>query len=286
MKKRVSLIFGTVAFIYLLVCFSLRIWHNRLIFFPDLVIKNTPRDLDLQYEEVRIPLNGDTLYGWWIPTNNNVNGKTRDKVLIYLHGNSTNISGSNLRHAERFQRLGFSVLSIDYRGYGKSTGNFPTEASVYQDAQTAWDYLTKERKVKAENIFIYGHSLGGAIAIELAVNNPQAAGTIVEGTFTSIRQMAEYKKIYNFLPLNLIVTHQFDSLSKISRLQTPLLVIHGTDDRTVPSFMGEVLYNKAKEPKQFWSIASGGHNNLADFTGEEYLKKIRNFVELTSKQKY
>jgi uncharacterized protein len=277
MKKKLLTIFGTVASAYILLCFSLRTWQNRLIFFPDPVIKNTPQDLGLKYEEVKIPIEQNTLYGWWLPANNN-----STKVLIYLHGNSSNISGANLRHVARFQRLGFSVLSIDYSGYGKSTGDFPTETSVYRDAQLAWDYLIKKRGIKSKNIFIYGHSLGGAIAIDLAVNHPEAAGLIVEGSFTSIRQMAGYQKIYNLLPLDFLVTQKFDSLSKISHLQMPLLIIHGRDDRTVPSFMGETLYNNAKEPKRIWLVSEGGHNNLGDITGEKYLQTIRSFIELVN----
>jgi uncharacterized protein len=277
MKKNVLAIFGTVLVAYILLCFSLRAWQNRLIFFPDLIIQNTPQDLGLKYEEVRIPIEQNILYGWWLTANNN-----STKVLIYLHGNSSNISGANLRHAARFQALDFSVLLIDYRGYGKSKGDFPTETSVYQDARSAWDYLIKERGIKPKDIFIYGHSLGGAIAINLAVNKPEAAGLIIESSFTSIRQMAEYKKVYNFLPLDLVVTQQFDSLDKISNLQMPLLIIHGKDDRTVPSFMGETLYKNAIEPKKIWLIPEGGHNNLGDITGEKYLQTIRNFVKLAN----
>jgi uncharacterized protein len=277
MKKNVLAIFGTVLGAYILLCFSLRIWQNRLIFFPDHIIQNTPQDLGLKYEEVRIPIEQNTLYGWWLPTNSN-----STKVLIYLHGNSSNISGANLRHAARFQSLNFSVLLIDYRSYGRSKGNFPTETSVYQDARSAWDYLINKRGIKSEDIFIYGHSLGGAIAIDLATNKAEAAGLIVESSFTSIRQMAEYKKIYNFLPLDLVVTQKFDSLGKISSLKMPLLIIHGKDDYTVPSFMGETLYNNAKEPKQIWLIPEGGHNNLGDITGEKYLQTIRDFVKLVN----
>ncbi len=277
MKKRVLAISGTILGAYILICFFLRIWQNRLIFFPDRIIQNTPQDLGLKYEEVKILIEQNNLYGWWLPANNH-----STKVLIYLHGNSSNISGENLRHAARFQDLDFSVLSIDYRGYGRSKGNFPTEKSVYQDARSAWDYLIKKRGIKSEDIFIYGHSLGGAIAIDLASNKPEAAGLIIESSFTSIRQMAEYKKVYNFLPLDLVVTQKFDSLGKISSLKMPLLIIHGKDDRTVPSFMGEILYNNAKEPKQIWLIPEGGHNNLGDITGEKYLQTIRSFVELAN----
>jgi fermentation-respiration switch protein FrsA (DUF1100 family) len=204
--------------------------------------------------------------------------------MIYLHGNSSNISGANLRAASRFRQAGFSILLVDYRGYGKSTGAFPTEASVYRDAQSMWDYLIEERGIKAENIYIYGHSLGGAIAINLAVKSPQAAGLIVECTFTSIREMAGYQKFYNLLPLDFIVNQKFDSINKIANIKIPLLVVHGVEDKTVPSFMGEALYNKAKQPKKLWLVDNAGHNNIGDIAKEKYFQTMQIFFELTASQ--
>jgi uncharacterized protein len=275
MKKKVSIVLSAFAGAYLLLCLSIGIWQNRLIFFPDRAIKSTPQNFNIKYEEVNIAIGKDNLYGWWMPANNN-----SEKVMIYLHGNSSNISGANLRAASRFWQAGFSILLVDYRGYGRSTGDFPTEASVYQDAQSMWNYLIEKRKIKAENIYIYGHSLGGAIAIDLAVENPQAAGSIVECTFTSIREMAGYQKKYNLLPLDFVVTQKFDSIGKIPKLKVPLLVVHGMEDKTVPSFMGEALYNKAKQPKKLWLVDNAGHNNIGDIAREKYFQTIRDFVEV------
>jgi hypothetical protein len=279
MKKNVSIVLSAFAGAYLLLCFSIEIWQNRLIFFPDSEIKNTPQDFNIEYEEVNIAIGKDNLYGWWLPDNNN-----SKKVMIYLHGNSSNISGANLRAASRFRQAGFSILLVDYRGYGKSTGAFPTEASVYRDAQSMWDYLIEERGIKAENIYIYGHSLGGAIAINLAVKSPQAAGLIVECTFTSIREMAGYQKFYNLLPLDFIVNQKFDSINKIANIKIPLLVVHGVEDKTVPSFMGEALYNKAKQPKKLWLVDNAGHNNIGDIAKEKYFQTMQIFFELTASQ--
>src|SRR5207253_2018562 len=107
----------------------------------------------------------------------------RAKVVLYLHGNDGNVSASMPAIAP-LRELGYAVLLIDYRGYGESAGSFPSEQSVYLDAEAAWRYLTAERGVDARNLYIYGHSLGGAIAIELAVHHPEAAGLIVESSFT------------------------------------------------------------------------------------------------------
>jgi uncharacterized protein len=279
-RKTIWLVLIALTISYILVCLALRIWQNHLIFFPDYVVDRTPQDVGLQYEEVKIPsakrasgIEQETIYGWWIPAT-----RSEAKVLLYLYGNSGNISGANLRKATRFHRLGFSVLLIDYRGYGRSRGNFPTEASVYQDARSAWDYLVEKRRIKPQNILLYGYSLGGAVAIDLAVNRSQTGGTIVEGTFTSMQHMAEYQKIYKFLPLNLIVTQKFDSINKIAGLKMPILIIHGQIDRTVPSFVGQILYNTAKQPKKIWLVPNAGHNNLSDIAEKTYIETIQNFL--------
>jgi uncharacterized protein len=194
--------------------------------------------------------------------------------------------GANVEHANRFHRLGLSVFLIDYRGYGQSQGDFPTESQVYQDAQLAWDYLVKKRGINPNQIYIYGHSLGGAIAIDLAVRHPEAAGLIVEGSFTSTRAMVDFQKgLYWMFPIDLLLTQRFDSISKVDRLQIPVLFIHGTADTIVPVEMGRKLFDAAPEPKQLYIVPDAGHNNVAEFAGAEYLQKVRQFLEQTNKIK-
>ncbi|NJL37395.1 MAG: alpha/beta fold hydrolase [Leptolyngbyaceae cyanobacterium SM1_4_3] len=274
-----------LAIAYTATCVYLFMRQTRMIFFPSPYIQTTPTEFNLPYEEVWIPVeDGDQaerIHGWWIPAES-------EQVLLYLHGNGANI-GANVAQANRFYQLGFSVLLVDYRGYGRSEGNFPTEASVYADAQTAWDYLI-QRGVAPEQIFIYGHSLGGAIAINLATQNPSAAGLIVQSSFTSIREMATYAKNLEIFPLDLLLTQRFDSLDKLQAdsssgekpLQMPVLFIHGTADIQVPSIMSEALYAAAPEPKQIWLVPNAGHNDVADVAGAEYLQVVRRFAERAS----
>lgn len=269
---------GFLAISYFAICASAMLWQNRLIFFPSPVITTTPDQLDLAYEEVWLPVQEkvgkvERIHGWWLPT---VSEAT--EVLLYLHGNRENI-GANLEKAQVFQQLGFSVLLIDYRGYGRSEGNFPSEARVYQDVQVAGDYLLKHRGISPQDIFIYGHSLGGAIAIDLAVQNPEFAGLIVEGSFTSMREMARYRGKYDFLPLNLLLTQRFESISKITKLKMPLLLIHGINDQAVPAAMSQALFNQANEPKQLWLVPGADHVDVAVVAGLEYQQKIQEFVE-------
>ena len=199
-------------------------------------------------------------------------------VVLYLHGNGSNV-GANVEHANRFHRLGLSVFAIDYRGYGKSQGDFPSESQVYEDAQLAWDYLVKQRGVNPHQIYIYGHSLGGAIAIDLAVRHPEAAGLIVEGSFTSTRAMVDFQKgLFWLFPIDLLLTQRFDSLSKVDRLQMPVLFIHGTADNVVPVEMSKKLFDAAPEPKQLYIVPDGGHNNVAQIGGAEYLQIVSQFL--------
>ena len=172
-------------------------------------------------------------------------------------------------------------MLIDYRGYGRSQGHFPTEAEVYRDAQAAWDYLIEQRQAQAENIFIYGHSLGAAVALDLAIRQPSAAGLIMENAFTSLKEVAESRGFYRLLPLNLILTQRFDNLSKLPLLQIPLLIVYGLLDSTVPPTMGERLYHQAMVAKRQLIVPDAGHNDVGAVAGRAYEDALDDFIHLT-----
>jgi pimeloyl-ACP methyl ester carboxylesterase len=257
-------------------------WVNQkyFIFMPQREISQTPADHHLTFDNLYLPVSSNNgggierMHCWWIPTDH-----PKDRYLIYLHGSAYNM-GANVDHARRFKDLGFSVLLISYRGYGQSEGNFPTEAQVYADAEAAWDFLVKQRGIKPGVIFIYGHSLGGAVAINLAVSHPEARALIVEAAFTSIADMGRRNKLYRLLPIDLITHQRFDSINKINRLKMPVLILHGTEDRVVPFEMSRRLYEQAPSPKRLKLIRGGGHNNSARVGGAEYLKTVRDFLSL------
>ena len=272
---------------YSAVCLFLFAAQGKFIFFPARAIETTPKDFQLGYQDVVLPIPtktgaAETVHGWWIPAlERSVNRRESGKVLLYLHGNGLNV-GANVEHANRFHRLGLSVFLIDYRGYGKSQGDFPSESRVYEDAQLAWDYLVKQRGIKPSQIYIYGHSLGGAIAINLAVRHPEAAGLIVEGSFTSARAMVDFQAgVYRVFPIDLLLTQRFDSIAKVDRLQMPVLFIHGSADTVVPTQMSKKLFDAAPEPKQFYIVPDGGHNNSAQIGGAEYLLRVRQFLDIS-----
>lgn len=274
-NKLVITVISGIAIAYGAACMALWLRQTRMIFFPSSVITMTPADLGMSYEEVWIPIQTDTqverLHGWWMAA------QPERGVVLYLHGNAINI-GANVGQAQRFQQLGFSVLLIDYRGYGLSEGAFPSEEQVYEDAQAAWKYLTQERQIAPERILLYGHSLGGAIAIDLAVQQPEAAGLIVQSSFTSIREMVNFSPVLRLFPVDLLLHQRFDSLQKVPALQLPVLFIHGMADRQVPFEMSKRLYAATPNPKQLYLVPYAGHNDVADVGGQAYQQAIQSFV--------
>lgn len=266
-----------IAIAYVVLCLLMFTQQRRFIYFPNPVLAALPSDVDLPYEEVWIPVNvGDRvekMHAWWLPAS----GASRGTVL-YLHGNGENIA-ANLGQAAIFHRLGYAVLLFDYRGYGLSEGEFPSEASLYQDAKAAWAYLTQVRQVPPRDIVLYGHSLGGAIAIYLAQRQPDAAALIVQSGFTSVRAMVDQQPWFRVLPVDILLTQRFPSLQRVPDLQVPVLYIHGTEDTIVPSPMSEALYAASPEPKQLYLIPRADHNNVAELGGMDYLETLHNFLQ-------
>ena len=218
------------------------------------------------FEEHWIPVATDhRLHAWWLKAD-----QPNAPVVLYLHGARWNLTGSVTR-IDRWKQLGFSVLAVDYRGFGKSSDIAPTEAYAYEDAEAAWDYLAKLAPTRQR--FIVGHSLGGAIGAELARRRPEASGLVLEATFTSVREMIEQSP-WGFLPVGLLLTQEFDTLSKVGELRMPVLITHGTRDTIVPVQMGERLFEAVKGPKRFIKVDGAGHHNLSGVAFSEYRAAI------------
>jgi pimeloyl-ACP methyl ester carboxylesterase len=273
LRLRFAIAAGALIVFYLGLCLFLRFWQSRLLFFPPTAIATTPAEVNLSYKEVWLPVSTGKIHGWWIGSS-----QADAPALLYFHGNGSNI-GDLINRASRFHQLGLSVLLIDYRGYGKSSGPFPNESLVYEDAQAALTYLTQTRQLPPQKIFLYGHSLGGAVAIELASRHPQLAGIIIEGSFTSVAAVAKEISLYRLFPIDWILTQKFDSINKISSLKMPMLFIHGTADEVVPSKMSQELYAAAPQPKQLLLIPEAGHNDVAKLGGIKYLQAIEQLIQ-------
>ena len=275
-----------MAAIYLLGCGVLLFGQNRFIFFPSRTLTATPNDLNLPYEDIQIPVGSNPdqmaqIHGWWIPSSLGSN----QPVLLHLHGNSSNIS-ANLDHARQFYQMGLSVVLVDYRGYGQSTPQFPSEKAVYEDVEAVWNYLIDQRGIHPNQILVFGHSLGGAIAIELGMQHPDMAGLIVEGSFTSMRDMVDYRRKYRMFPINWLLQQRFNSIQKVEQLKMPVLFTHGTDDQVVPPSMSEVLYATATEPKQLLIVEQAAHNDVRQVGGVKYFKTLQQFVEKACSLQY
>jgi hypothetical protein len=192
---------------------------------------------------------------------------------LFLHGNAGNAS-HRLPNAARLSALGAHVLLLDYRGYGLSEGR-PSERGVYVDARAALQYLMAERGIDPDRIVLFGRSLGAAVAVELAREQP-LAGVILESSFTNAEDIA--RGAFGW-PLSRLARGRFDSASKIAELRAPLLFFHGDSDRIVPVELGRELYRVAPEPKAFEILRGAGHNNTVEVGGPPYFRRIGQFLD-------
>ncbi len=247
-------------FIYLGICLLLFVVQRRIIFEPHFQPANPiPDDLAIAYETKRLKVGKnktEDIVSWWFPCD-----EAQGKTVLFLHGNS-GYEASNFATLEILHQSGFHVLMLNYRGYGESSSVFPNEQRVYEDASTAYEFLQQQKHISPKNLLIYGRSLGGAIAVELAIRYG-CAGLFLESTFASMLEMSITKTYMQFFPINWILKQRFDTRKKIPLLKMPIFLCHGVKDETVPSFMSERLMAIANEPKRLELIETANHHNLA-----------------------
>ena len=218
---------------------------------------------------------GENIHGWWWPAE-----RKNAPAILYLHGVRWNLTGQLFR-IQQLRALGYSVLAIDYRGFGKSRGDLPSEASVYEDARIAWERLEVLQPDPSLRL-IYGHSLGGAVAVDLAAQLGQQAakdgkaqvrGLVIESTFTSLGDVAT-AMANTSLPVRWLLSQKFDSIDKIGEINMPLLIVHGAADRYVPPRFSEQLFNAAREPKRLLLVPGATHNNSMSLAGKNYRQAL------------
>jgi len=261
-------------------CSSLDQWQRQAIFNPARDNARwfaVPLDGTEEYD-LRLA-NGDTLHFWYVaqdPTS------APAPTVLYLHGARWNLSGSVFR-ISRWHDLGFNVLAVDYRGFGKSTDLLPSEQTAAADTRAAFEEL-KRRQPDAARRYVYGHSLGGALAIELASSLPdnQVAGVVVESTFTSIPDLLRGMR-WGWVPgLELVVTQRFDTVEHVGKVRAPLLILHGTADSVVPHTMADELFQRAgSRDKRLVKIEGGTHSGRSG-SASIYRAAIRSFVQESS----
>ena len=239
---------------------------SSFIYYPDPHWIITPAELGLEAEEVLLsPESGIRLHAWFFPHLRPL------ATLLFCHGNAGNVS-HRLENVYHLLRSGFQVLLFDYRGYGHSSGE-PSEAGLYRDGAAAWAHLAKREDTAGAPRIIFGRSLGGAVAVELATR-VQADGLVVESTFTSIRTLA---RLVFPLPLPELPV-KYDSLSKVARITMPLLAIHGQRDELIPYADGQLLFEAAPEPKAWYPIPGAGHNDTYVVGGQAYFQRLAAFA--------
>jgi hypothetical protein len=246
----------------------LRTLLNSLLFVPAREISATPAQAGLLHDELAIETeDGERLDAWWVRARA---GSASAHVLL-CHGNAGNV-GDRVMHAALLSAAGFDVLLFDYRGYGRSSGR-PCELGTYRDAHAARLALLARSEVDPARVLYLGESLGGAVALELALEYPPA-GLVLMSTFTSVRDMA--RRHYPILPSG-VVPDAYPSLRRVRQLRAPLLVLHGDRDEIVPLFHAEELFDAAPEPKQLHVIEGVGHNDLVSVAGDEWATAIAHF---------
>lgn len=293
-KKLLWATIATSAIAYVGMCLYLFDRQRYLVFNASTHIEFLPSHsgFKLPYQDIRIPVGrGDRIHGWWIPSptsqenlsalpNEPIKVVSSPKTILYFVGRGGNKSYyTYLTRSKALRQLGFSVFAIDYRGYGLSRGAYPSEAQVYEDSQAAWDYLTQVLGIPSKQIFIYGESLGGAVALDLAVKHPEAGGVIVQSSFTSMAEAVKTRDWLWLFPVDLLLTQKFDSLSKVRALSIPVLLIHGTKDDVVPVTMSQQLYDAAPEPKQLLLVPGAGHYRIYQPGANSYLRAIEKFIK-------
>lgn len=242
---------GLMAAVYLAFCLLILFRQSRYVYYPGRRVAQTPAAFRLPFEDVRLKTpDGETIAGWFVPAGTRACGFT----ILDCHGNAGDI-GDRLGTILTLREMGLDVFIFDYRGYGQSTGR-PTEQGTYTDARAAWDYLVQTRRVPPERIVIFGRSLGGNIAVQLAAQvRPRLL--VVESAFTSACDMA--RRMFPLFPARWLCRFRYDALSAIREVRCPVIVAHSPDDEMIPFAHGRRLFEAAPEPKRFVEL-SGSHN--------------------------
>lgn len=238
MKKEAAIIILFLVVVYLSVVAAASLTQGYVIFQSRGAATAPPAHLPVSALVLPTP-DGERLNAWWLQTG----GATR--TVLYFQGNGTNISHKGIR-LRTFYEMGVNALLVDYRGYGKSTGRIKTERDIYTDGLTAWSHLTIEKGISAEDIIIWGRSLGGGVAAEVAQFRNISA-LILESTFCSLNALA--RRQYWFLPTGRLLKFDFDNAAKLKNVRAPIVIVHSVDDDYIPFTQAARLYAAAPAPR-------------------------------------
>jgi pimeloyl-ACP methyl ester carboxylesterase len=234
--------------------YAVRWCEFAVIFHPDPYSPGQAWKLPRDGQDVYF-LNSDRqrLHGWFISSQS----QPPTTTVIYFHGNAGNISNVGWV-GESLAARGFDVLLFDYRGYGRSEGEMRDERDLYADADAAYDYVVNQRGVSAEQVVLYGHSLGTAAAVDLA-SRSRCGAVILESGLSSAKDMASVMLPWLSQVLHAAGKNRFESARKLNRIHCPVLVMHGEPDGVVPTEQGRALFAAANEPKRLVIAPGAGH---------------------------
>jgi len=250
---------GVLLVTYLAFAAVLYFMQPKFLYSPEPEISSTPAELGLDFEDVVFKsADGLDLTGWYIPA------KKSNLTVLFCHGNGGNMA-HRLDSINIFHNLGLNCFIFDYRGYGDNPGK-PGEEGTYTDAMAAYKWLTEEKKIPAVDIIIFGRSLGGSIAAQLA-SRVEAGALIVESAFTSYVDIG--KEYYPYMPVRWFAMFGYRTIDYIKEVHCPVMLIYSRNDEIVPYKFGLELYDAANEPKEFIEIF-GGHNDCFLASGEIY----------------
>lgn len=265
--KKLLLALLIASLIYLIICVFVYFFQEHFIFFPQK--GSVPPPEDLKISEHRITTrDGEQLHAWWMPVD------TAEYTVLFFHGNAGNISRGEKR-MRLFHEMGCNALAVDYRGYGISTGSIGKEEDIYEDANASWKYLTETLNILEEKIIIWGWSLGGAVAVDLA-QNKNCHALVMESTFFRLKDIS--KKTYWFLPNKLLLRFRFTSGEKLLKIHAPVLFIHSKADKTIPYEHGKRLFEKFSGEKRFIDI-TGDHNHGIFDSQEKFISEAKTFMK-------
>jgi fermentation-respiration switch protein FrsA (DUF1100 family) len=258
--------FRTILLAYVVVVVYMKANERGFIYYPTPAAEEWTDPPDPSVEDVWLTdANGTRLHGWWSEC------RDAEAVFLFCHGNSGNVSQLGFEMLKWRQLAKASMLAFDYPGYGKSEGK-PSEAGCNAATSAAYEWLTTVKRIPPTRVVIYGESLGGGPAVELARGREHRA-LVLYKTFTSLPDVALDR--YPFLPARLLMSDQFDNLAKIGQCHRPVFVAHGTADTLVPYALGERLFAAANEPKVFLPMPGVGHNDIAS---ADYVPALKAFL--------
>ena len=248
----------SIIFVYVAVGLYLFFFADGMIFLPPSPVSYTDNDA-----LIRIPTSGGrTIAATYLPN------PEATYTILHSHGNASDL-GQIYPFLLALQHAGFAVLAYDYQGYGLSDGR-PTERNTYRDIEAAYSYLVNDLKTPPETIILHGRSVGGGPSTYLAARHP-VGGLILESTFTKIFRVV--------VPVKLFPFEKFPNISRLRRVECPILIFHGTADDTVPFEHSEQLYAAAPSPKRFIVVEGAGHNNVFWQDETTYLEAVQELVE-------